>query len=207
MYPPVSGHAFHCYLNHEGAFVRETGMSLMQKLFGFQGRLSRGDYWLIVLSVLILDAVVMALYPRPYLPPALMSEQDPLTRASAAAAVFKANGINVILGLLLFWPSLAASVKRLHDRNRSGLWLIAFWGPAILSGVFGVVIRELWLVWVYGPASPFYIWPQGPFLTAFTVALVLWLWGAVELGVLPGTAGSNKYGPAPQPAAGAEAAA
>jgi uncharacterized membrane protein YhaH (DUF805 family) len=182
-------------------------MSLMQKLFGFQGRLSRIDFWLIVICVVILDGVVMALYPRPYLPPALMSEEDPFTRASAAGAVFYSNWINAIAGVFLLWPALAASVKRLHDRGRSGLWLIAFWGPALVSGVFGLMVRELWLVWAYGLASPFYIWPEGPFLTASTIAFALWLWGVVELGLLPGTDGPNKYGREPQSSAGAEASA
>jgi uncharacterized membrane protein YhaH (DUF805 family) len=182
-------------------------MSLVQKLFGFQGRLSRGDYWLILVSVVILDAVAMALYPRPYIPPALMSEEDPFTRASVAAAAFQSNWINTILGVLLLWPAIAASVKRLHDRGRSGVWLIAFWGPAFVSGVFGVVVHELWLVWQYGMAIPFYIWPQGPFLTGSTVAFVLWLWGLIELGFLPGTPGPNRYGRPTQPASGAEAAA
>lgn len=182
-------------------------MSLIQKLFGFQGRLSRTDFWLIMLCVVIIDAVVMALYPRPYLPPALMSEEDPFTRASAAGAVFYSNGVNAIAALLLLWPALAASVKRLHDRGRSGLWLIAFWGPALVSGIFGVMVRELYLVLQYGLASPFYIWPQGPFLTASTIAFALWLWGLVELGLLPGAQRGNKYGGEPQSPAGAEASA
>jgi uncharacterized membrane protein YhaH (DUF805 family) len=32
--------------------------------------------------------------------------------------------IGCLLWLALLWPSLAVSVKRCHDRNKSGLWLI-----------------------------------------------------------------------------------
>lgn len=171
-------------------------MSLVQKLFGFQGRIGRRDYWLIVLAVVVFNAVAMAVFPRPFLPPALLSEQDPLSRATAAATIFKANWINTVVGLALLWPAFAAAVKRCHDRNKSGFWLVAFWGPAIVSGVLGVVVRELWIVWVYGFATPFYLWPTGPFLTGSTVAFVLWFWGLIELGFLPGRNRDNKYGSA-----------
>jgi uncharacterized membrane protein YhaH (DUF805 family) len=182
-------------------------MSWLQRLFGFQGRIGRRDFWLIVAGVVIVDAIVMAIYPYSYVPPALMSEEDPMTRATLAANTFQANWINAIVGVLLLWPAIAASVKRCHDRNRSGLWLLVFWGPALISGALGLLVRDLWLVWAYGLATPFYIWPAGPFLTASTVALVLWFWGLIDLGLMPGTTGPNRYGRPPASAASSSAPA
>lgn len=183
-------------------------MSWLQKLFGFHGRLSRRDFWLIMLGVVVVNWISVLVFPDPFVPPALMSEEDPISRAYAASEVFQANWTDTIVGVLLLWPALAASVKRCHDRNRSGVWLLAFWGPALVSGVVGIVVRELWLVWLYGLSSPFYIWPAGPFLTATTLAFVLWLWGLVELGFLSGTPGENTYGrPVPPEGEGAPAAA
>jgi uncharacterized membrane protein YhaH (DUF805 family) len=77
----------------------------------------------------------------------------------------------------LFYPGLlfaAACVlsKRLHDRGRTG-WLAA------------VVLAALVAVW---PA------PAGFF--DFLFALVV-IWAIVELGVLPGEQGDNRYGPNP----------
>lgn len=77
----------------------------------------------------------------------------------------------------LFYPGLlfaAACVlsKRLHDRGRTG-WLAA------------VVLVALVAVW---PA------PAGFF--DFLFALVI-IWAIVELGVLPGEQGDNRYGPNP----------
>jgi uncharacterized membrane protein YhaH (DUF805 family) len=183
-------------------------MSWVQKIFGFDGRLNRRDFWLIMLGVVLANWISILASPYPFFPPALMSEEDPLSRAYASSEVIGANWKNMIVGLLLLWPALAASVKRCHDRNRSGGWLVAFWGPALVSGVVGVVVRELWLAWAFGLTSPFYIWPTGPFLTCTTIALVLWLWGVVELGFLPGTPGVNAYGPpVPTEGEGAPAAA
>ena len=181
-------------------------MTWMQKVFGFQGRLGRRDFWLILIGVMIANWAATALFPIPLTPPALLSEQDPMHRAWLAGAVIEANWINGAIAVLLLWPMLAASVKRCHDRNRSGLWLIAFWAPALVSGVTGVVVRELWL-WVYGAPSPYFGGPVGPYLTASTIALILWVWGLVELGLLPGSAGDNRYGPPPPAGDGAAAAA
>ena len=112
-------------------------MSWVQKLFGFHGRLNRRDFWLIMLGVVLVNWISILAFPDPFIPPALMSEEDPLSRAYAASEVFEANWSNAIVGVLLLWPALAASVKRCHDRNRSGVWLVAFWGPALVSGVAG----------------------------------------------------------------------
>lgn len=174
-------------------------MTWMQKVFGFQGRIGRRDFWLILLGVVIANWVATALFPIPVTPPAMLSEEDPVRRAWTAGTVIEANWVNGAIAVLLLWPCLAASVKRCHDRNRSGLWLALFWGPALITGVSGVVIRKLWLIAVYGLAGPAYVWPVAPFLTGSTVALVLWLWGLVELGLLPGSAGDNGYGPPPEP--------
>lgn len=76
-----------------------------------------------------------------------------------------------------FYPALiftGACVlsKRLHDRGRSG-WLAA------------IVLAALIAVWP-GPHTFF----------DFFFALIV-LWAVVELGVLPGEQGANRYGPNP----------
>lgn len=182
-------------------------MTWMQKVFSFEGRLGRRDFWLILLAVMIANWIATAVFPIPLTPPALLSEDDPVRRAWLAGQVIEVNWVNGAIGILLLWPLLAASVKRCHDRNRSGLWLIAFWGPALISGVSGVVVRELWRLLFYGLATPYYGWPVGSFLTASSIALILWLWGLAELGLLPGSPGDNKYGPPPPADDGAATAA
>ncbi len=82
--------------------------------------------------------------------------------------------------LLTFWfvyPLLLASgacvlSKRLHDRGRSG-----WWAALVL---FGEV-----LVWTA---------PNG---ARFVLALPVLIWALVELGLLPGEQGANRFGPSP----------
>lgn len=81
----------------------------------------------------------------------------------------------------LFYPAMlfaAACVlsKRLHDRGRTG-WLAA------------VILLALIAVW---PA------PAGLFDFLFSLVIV---WAIVELGVLSGEQGANRYGPNPMKAA------
>lgn len=45
-----------------------------------------------------------------------------------------------IIGLLLFLPGLTASVRRLHDRDRSGWWLLLGAIPLV-----GTIILIVWL--------------------------------------------------------------
>lgn len=70
------------------------------------------------------------------------------------------------------------SKKRLHDRDKSGWWLLLFFlGPVILAAVamLGDTIARVCEI-----AAP-----------------VISVWMIVELGCRPGTAGPNRYGPDP----------
>ena len=84
------------------------------------------------------------------------------------------------LRLLTFWfvyPVLIASgacvlSKRLHDRGRSGWWA----APLLVAVMM--------------------IWPEARGVRA-VLALPVWIWGVVELGVLAGEEGANRFGPSP----------
>jgi uncharacterized membrane protein YhaH (DUF805 family) len=90
--------------------------------------------------------------------------------------------ISVAVGVYSMWASLASSVKRLHDREKSGWWLLIWYiAPAVLVGI-GAVIGDI-------AAS-----------VSFIAALAFYIWMFVELGCLKGTTGPNMYGPDPLPA-------
>jgi uncharacterized membrane protein YhaH (DUF805 family) len=73
--------------------------------------------------------------------------------------------------------SIAVAIKRLHDRNKSGWWLLVFY---LLPGVIGNIGPYTGLDIVFQLAS-----------------LALSIWALVELGFLRGTSGPNQYGPDP----------
>lgn len=106
-------------------------MEFLNILFGFNGRIGRAAYWLgtilkwVVLSAL--SALMQGSLPPGY---ATMSRE-------ARAAALPDSGAALTIALLIFviyvsW-GLAISVKRWHDRDKSGVWvfinLIPIVGP------------------------------------------------------------------------------
>lgn len=80
-------------------------------LFQFDGRINRAKFW----------AGVGALFVGYFLIAILFGAID-------SSAV---RGILVILYLGFIWPSLAISIKRWHDRDKSGWWVLIGFIPII----------------------------------------------------------------------------
>ena len=141
-----------------------------QLFFKFNGRINRAKFWLAVLIYTAIN-VVMAI----------------LGYVSDDSAVFQA--VNGMLGIVIFISSLAVGVKRLHDRNKSGWYLVLFYIiPSILI-VAGIAVGTIM---------------EDSIMIASILGLVaaaIGIWAFIELGCLRGTIGSNPYGPDPIPPA------
>jgi Protein of unknown function (DUF805) len=80
------------------------------------------------------------------------------------------------------WIYAATTIKRLHDRNRSGWWIIAFGVvPILLPDVAGR-LGNSYAVFFIG-----------------LIAFVLSIWSFVETFCPRGTHGPNRFGPDPLP--------
>jgi uncharacterized membrane protein YhaH (DUF805 family) len=91
----------------------------------------------------------------------------------------------LIAALALFIPSLAVQVRRLHDTNRSGWWLMIYFGPYLLSVIVqiaGATQNSMAVVGLGGVLS----------LLSFIGWVVL-----IVFYCLPGTSGPNQYGADP----------
>lgn len=92
--------------------------SALTQYVGFTGRARRSEYWFFVLFTVlatVVAAVIDAVIGAPVL------------------------GLVVALGLLL--PSLAVSVRRLHDTGRTGWWMLL--GLVPLGGIVLIVFACL----------------------------------------------------------------
>jgi uncharacterized membrane protein YhaH (DUF805 family) len=141
---------------------------LLEFLFNATGRINRAKYW----RSLIVFSVA-----------GLLAAVILFTAAGIAAPLF------IIMLLVVFIPwlmwGLVIHTERLHDRNKNAWWMLLFFGlPALLAplaklasfaGAAGVALQYI--------------------LTLAGFALSIW--GFIEIGCLPGTAGSNGYGPNP----------
>jgi uncharacterized membrane protein YhaH (DUF805 family) len=160
-------------------------MTLEDKLFGFEGRLRRRDYWLLGLAlgfvqVLLAQALVFAMVgPQATMlagAAALENAQAPLPAA-----------INAIVSLGFLWPGLALLVKRCHDRNHTA---------AVM-----VVAQVLWIAAALLPVKTFIANEATAMLVTLgfgAASLGVALWFLVDLGILDGTPGDNEYGPSPK---------
>lgn len=87
----------------------------------FQGRARRSEYWLFYLFILIVEVVLISLAGVG----GGMSESAP---GPLGALAFGLLGV-FALGIIV--PSLAVSVRRMHDTNRSGWWVLISLVPFI----------------------------------------------------------------------------
>jgi uncharacterized membrane protein YhaH (DUF805 family) len=148
-------------------------MNLLHLLFGLQGRIGRGQFWLSILIYIVFFVAVIGL---------TMIATGSLTAIFGAA--FLAYIPVLVSGILV-------GIKRLHDRNKSGWWLLAFYGIPIALQIVVPVVGSDGETESLGIAILQY------------VGLAVSLWGLVELGFIRGTIGGNPYGPdpvAPKPA-------
>jgi uncharacterized membrane protein YhaH (DUF805 family) len=134
--------------------------------FNFSGRINRAKYWV---AMLIYSAIYIVLAIVGYL--------------TDNSAIYQA--INGMLNIVIFISSLAVGVKRLHDRNKSGWYLVLFYivpGILVTAGiVVGTFMDDsILLASILG-------------LAAFAIGV----WAFVELGCLRGTIGPNRCGPDP----------
>lgn len=93
--------------------------SVLSKYATFSGRATRAEFWWWQLAIMI------AGFPAALLDALVFGRTDQL--------------FAVALTLAVLLPSLAVSVRRLHDSDHSGWWLLVF--PIPLAGI----ITLLWL--------------------------------------------------------------
>ena len=138
-------------------------------LFTFKGRINRAKYWLAMLIWCVVWAAVLGAGFGGEMGAGFGGEMI----AGNAGAIL----IAIILLLLVTSgvSGVAVGIKRLHDRDKSGWWLLIFYLlPAVFDGIGRGGVPALSLV-------------------AFAISI----WGFVELGCLRGTDGPNTYGPDP----------
>jgi uncharacterized membrane protein YhaH (DUF805 family) len=127
-------------------------------LFSFQGRINRAKYWIATITYI---SLVIAL--------------------TGLGFFFRFNVIFFVVAALIFVAltvsGLAVGIKRLHDRDMSGWWLLVFYLlPPVLDGVG----RALGIPVIFSLAGS-----------------AVSIWALVVLGFLRGTSGANQFGPDP----------
>ncbi len=87
-------------------------------LFKFDGRINRGKFWLGVVIVAVVVWIVAII-----------------------AALTNSQFMYIVLGIVwlaAIWPGLALQIKRWHDRDKSGWWVLINFVP-IIGGIWALV--------------------------------------------------------------------
>jgi uncharacterized membrane protein YhaH (DUF805 family) len=114
----------------------------LRKYATFRGRARRKEYWLWQVFLILLFTVLTAwlFSTAGPIPPGATPEEVNAILESSSGAMLPASLIG-IASLALFLPSLAVSVRRLHDSDKSGWWLLIG-----LTGIGGLVLLIFYLL-------------------------------------------------------------
>ena len=100
-------------------------LKVLKNYTGFEGRARRKEYWMFFLINIIISIVLV-----------IIDSKTGLLNQEVGYGLF--SGIYT-LGVLL--PSIAVSMRRLHDTGRSGWWLLISFIPLI-----GIIVLFVFMV-------------------------------------------------------------
>ena len=153
----------------------------------FSGRSRRKEYWMWILFQVLLYVAVLVLM-MVVGGGALMTGGDPSAVAAAGGAAMIILGLYGLASLAFFIPGLAVAVRRLHDTERTGWW--------ILAPLAGYAIMAIGAAMV--AASPDSPGLGGVLAMVGMIAVFVLGITVIVFMVLEGTKGPNKYGPDPK---------
>lgn len=105
---------------------------MMDLFFSFNGRINRAKFWLGNVALWVVYVILMIVGGG-----GMMMSMDP--NAPPSGAGIGIMGIIVlIIYIAMIWPALAIGVKRWHDRDKSGWWVLIALVP-IIGGLWYLI--------------------------------------------------------------------
>ena len=156
-------------------------------LFGFKGRINRAKYWLatliilcfMVFALLLLAAIFGINGPLDINLIVIYASVQPADGDLPSKASLFPQIVLVATTIFFGYCYAAVSVKRLHDRNKSGWWVLVI----VAASFHHELVHRL------GGSSP-------AKLLGFALFMAF-VWGLFEMYFLKGTRGPNRLGPDP----------
>ena len=155
-------------------------MGLLGFYFSPSGRISRGWFWVGLLGLFAFEIVfnlwlATAMFGRDLL--------DPVGNLAKPA-----RQLSLLINLIFLFPIFVVLAKRFHDRNKGAVWTIPFllaYSALIAAAILGVIPTDL-------PIDPAAVKPAGLAVASLWTAVLIWV--LIELGVIRGTKGQNRFG-------------
>jgi uncharacterized membrane protein YhaH (DUF805 family) len=144
--------------------------------FGFEGRIGRAKCWRATALNFFCLLMFMLLVPL-NIAGSFLGADPKWAIPFTIALLFGTLGPAIVIST---WCFAALAIKRLHDRDRSGWWMLLFFiVPSLLD--------KLW-DWLDNPSAAYFV---------SLVGFVLSIWSFVEIFCLRGTRGPNRFGSDP----------
>src|SRR5687767_7265842 len=143
-------------------------MNFVNLFISPSGRINRAKFWIVVLCSVVFFLAVIGVTM------AMTSSMDTMFRVA------------LITYVPIIYVGVINAIKRLHDRNKRGWWVVLFYGaPTVFPVVAGVLALS-----AGAPSAVGWVLVVLQFI-GYAIAI----WALVDLGCLRGTIGHNKYGP------------
>ncbi len=159
-------------------------IEVLRKYAVFKGRARRKEYWFFVLFSTIIFLWLLAI--------------DYFTGSYSTG--FQIGIVNGIYQLAVLIPGIAVTVRRLHDTNHSGWWLVSY----LIFLPISLCSYLIGFLWALGSLHysldhrALYI-ILSPIFIAFILVFIAFILGItiIVFCILPSNPGENKYGPSP----------
>ncbi len=138
------------------AIIENFKTVLTKHYIDFQGRARRSEFWWYILVVIVIQ-IILSIIQRFIGTPILTG----------------------LLSLALLLPNLGISVRRLHDLDKTGWWILLPIAPSLLA-IICMFLFQWTLVMIFWVAT-----------LACAILLIYWY-------AQPGSSGQNKFGPDPK---------
>ena len=152
----------------------------------FSGRSRRKEYWMWILFLILANIVLSILDAVLGLGGSATTTTSSAPGAMGAAGNLSGGLLSGVFSLAVLVPNITVAVRRLHDTDHSGWWILLPIVPLVLAfgGVFaGAAAASVSSMMFAGVA----------FLGVFITGLLLLVWYCTE-----GTRGPNRFGDDPK---------
>lgn len=154
----------------------------------FSGRSRRMEFWMWFLLQIIVYMVFWVLLFAVGGGALMMGASDPAAIATAGGGIMIIGLLYVVYALVAFIPNIAVAVRRLHDTNRTGWWILAPLVPYVV----------IFVAMGMAASSPDMMGAAGIIMAVCGLAVLVLGITLLVFYLLEGTKGPNKYGPDPK---------
>jgi uncharacterized membrane protein YhaH (DUF805 family) len=144
--------------------------------FSLKGTASRSTYWLATLGSGLVIAASITVFAR---------SKDWLFNISEVLLFFPARLLLIVVIVISLWGMIAVAIRRLHQRGKSGWWILWYYVASIAlmrMGLVDPIARSGWAqAWGY------------IYDASFWVGVIGALWGLIQMGILGAKNNYNQH--------------